>query len=243
MSPWQCPGGTERMDRVCLYTYQWGSISLDIVATTAADSASIPMRDMYDKVIPDIKRNVLSSRMSKIGIHSHALLEPYVVALRKLGLGASARSHYIKVADFVKLCQYYHRIPPEGLSSFSVVTSESPVEVVIKMAENDEASFNTQRSDVVEVPYVPLGGRKESVELAASSNYSPSPHQTLSFISADGRLPYRVRIMRERLLRPHLVITFIHWSLIGHLLAVLTFIHWSLIGCVNLHPLVTYWLC
>lgn len=174
-------GLAEKMDKVCLYTYKWGSITLDIVATTTPDSASIPMRDMYDKVIPDIKRNVLSSRMSKIGVHSHALLEPYVVALRKLGLSASARSHYIKVMDFVRLCQYYHRLPPEGLASFSNVTSESPVEEVLKMAENDAASFGGQQGDA---PYVPLG-RKDSVELGANSNYSTSPHQTLSFISAD----------------------------------------------------------
>ena len=58
------------------------------------------------------------------------------------------------------------------------------------MAENDSVLFDAQRSDVVEVPYVSL--RRNSVELAPGSNYSASPHQTLNFISADGKMPFEV---------------------------------------------------
>ena len=195
--PRQRSGMTEKVDSVCLYAYQWGSITLDVVATSAPDSASIPMRDMYDKVIPDIKRNVLSSRMSKIGVHSHALLEPYVVALRKLGLTASARSHYIKVVDFIKLCQYYHRSPPEGLGCFSNVTSESPVDEVLRMVREDSISLDANHGDAGEVPYVPLGV-KSSGGSAPGSNYSTPSHQMLNFISADGKLSIEVDKEIER---------------------------------------------
>ena len=92
----------------------------------------MPVKNMYEKVIPGLKRNVLSARISKLGIRSLVFVEPYISALKKLGLNVTGSSHYMTIVDFVKICKYFKILAPDSLSHFSFITSDLEVEEVLQ---------------------------------------------------------------------------------------------------------------
>ena len=118
-------------DTVCLYVYHWGTVSLDVI-TRKEEASVIPVKNIYEKVIPGLKRNVLSARISKLGIRSLVFVEPYISALKRLGLNVTGSSHYMTIVDFVKICKYFKIVAPDSLSHFSFITSDLEVEEVLQ---------------------------------------------------------------------------------------------------------------
>ncbi len=93
---------------------------------------------MYQRAIPHLKQNVLSARISKHGIRSAVLSEPYVSTVKKLDLGLTGSSHYITVSDFFTICHYFKQQPPNILMNFRFVNSGISSEDVLEMFNNPE---------------------------------------------------------------------------------------------------------
>lgn len=97
----------------------------------------IPVTNVYGRIVPGITRNAVSNRVPKLGAKTIALPEGQINVLKKLQLPITARSHYLNIRDFVKICTYYKRTPPANLSNFALITSHSnPVDIL--------KSFNSQ---------------------------------------------------------------------------------------------------
>ena len=124
------PGHSQPVDRLDLYAFGWGDFYLDIV--TRRSHSFIPVRNIYEKVIPGLKRNVLSARISKLQVKSEALTEPYISSMKKMGLVVTGASHFVGIADFVKICRYFHVEPPGILTKFGTITSEIDPEAVLR---------------------------------------------------------------------------------------------------------------
>ena len=92
------------------------------------------------RAIPGLKQNVLSARISKLGIRSLVLPEPYVSCLKKLNMGLTGSSHYITINDFVKICTYFKHPPPEDITRFTIVTSTVPTSDVLLLFNNPKTS-------------------------------------------------------------------------------------------------------
>ena len=92
----------------------------------------IPVKNLYEKVIPGLKRNVLSARISKLQVKSEALMEPYVRALKKLGLVVTGASHFVGIVDFIKICNYFKTPPPDNLTKFYTISSEVHPDDVVR---------------------------------------------------------------------------------------------------------------
>ena len=119
------------IDTLCLYAYHWRDISLDVIVRQEQE-ALIPIRNVYENTISSLKRNVLSARLSKLGVRSHILTEPYVSILKKMGLHVTGSSHYVKITDFVKICNYFKATPPENVVKFCFISSQQEVKEVLK---------------------------------------------------------------------------------------------------------------
>ncbi len=100
---------------------------------TKALPTYIPIKNVYQRAIPYLKQNVLSARISKHGIRSAVLSEPYVSTVKKLDLGLTGSSHYITVSDFFTICHYFKYKPPEVLMNFRFVRSSVPTDDVLEM--------------------------------------------------------------------------------------------------------------
>ena len=112
----------------------------------------VPMKTVYGRIVPGLTRNAVSNRVPKIGAKTIALSDAHIAVLKKLQLPITARSHYLTVSDFIKVCQYYGRTPPRNLANFVYITSRhNPAEIL--------KSFNTQ-SPVFPAPSMgaPQGG-------------------------------------------------------------------------------------
>ena len=95
------------------------------------------MTNVYGRIVPGLTRNAVSNRIPKIGAKSIALPEGHISVLKKLQLPITARSHYLSVNDFIKICIYYKQNPPHNLSNFCHINSKSnPVDIL--------KSFNSQ---------------------------------------------------------------------------------------------------
>ena len=139
------------MDSICLYSYHWGHTTVDIITMGNAGTV-IPMKIIYGRIVPGLTRNAVSNRVPKIGAKTIALSEAHIAVLKKLQLPITARSHYLTVPDFIKVCQYYGRTPPRNLSNFACISSQhNPAEVL--------KNFNSQ-NQVFPTPLmgVPPGG-------------------------------------------------------------------------------------
>ena len=89
------------------------------------------MTNVYNRVVPGLTRNAVSNRIPKIGAKSIALPESHINVLKKLQLPITARSHYLTITDFVRLCTYYKQNPPKNLSDFAQINSKSnPVDIL-----------------------------------------------------------------------------------------------------------------
>lgn len=91
----------------------------------------IPIKNVYLKAIPGLKQNVLSARISKLGIRSLVLSEPYVSTVKKLSIGLTGSSHYITVTDFIKICNYFRKPVEAFVSKLDLImSSQSPDDIV-----------------------------------------------------------------------------------------------------------------
>ena len=130
--------GMSPVDTICVYHYHWGTATIDVL--TRIDKATlIPIKNVYNRAIPGLKQNVLSARISKLGIRSLVLPEPYVSCLKKLSMGLTGSSHYITINDFMKICTYFKHPPPEDVLRFTLVTSVVPPNEVLMIFNNPEA--------------------------------------------------------------------------------------------------------
>ncbi len=112
---------------------------LDVLVTNSLPSY-IPVKNVYQRAIPYLKQNVLSARISKHGIRSAVLSEPYVSTVKKLSMGLTGSSHYITISDFFKICRYFKHQPPEKLSNFQFVTSAVSTDDVLEMFNHPESA-------------------------------------------------------------------------------------------------------
>lgn len=99
------------------------------------------MKNIYEKVIPGLKRNVLSARISKLQVKSEALTEPYISALKKLGLVVTGASHFVGIVDFIKICKYFQIQPPDNLTKFYAINSSVNPEDVL-------SSFSAEKTEL-----------------------------------------------------------------------------------------------
>ena len=129
-------GHAQPLDRLDLYAYGWGDFFLDIIARRT--DSFIPVKNIYEKVIPGLKRNVLSARISKLQVKSEALSEPYISAMKKLGLVVTGASHFVGIVDFIKICKYFHVQPPDNLTKFYAVNSEVSPEDVLRTFSSEK---------------------------------------------------------------------------------------------------------
>ena len=132
-------GHSQPLDRLDLYAYGWGDFFLDIISRRS--NCFIPVKNIYEKVIPGLKRNVLSARISKLQVKSEALSEPYISAMKKLGLVVTGASHFVGIVDFIKICKYFHVQPPHNLTKFYAINSEVNPEDVLR-------SFSVEQSEI-----------------------------------------------------------------------------------------------
>jgi len=124
------PSGVSPVDVLCIYKFRWDREYIEVL-TRQKCAPLIPVKNLYLKAIPGLKQNVLSARISKLGIRSLVLPEPYISTVRKLGLGLNGSSHYVTISDFVKICTYFKRQAPALVGKFDFVTSDlSPSEVL-----------------------------------------------------------------------------------------------------------------
>ena len=135
--------GSPPIDTICVYHYQWCDVTIDIL--TRIDKVTlIPIKNVYNRAIPGLKQNVLSARISKLGIRSLVLPEPYVSTLKKLNMGLTGSSHYITISDFVKICTYFRHPPPKNIVKFDFITSAISSEEVVKIF-NDPSNEASQK--------------------------------------------------------------------------------------------------
>lgn len=174
------PPGKPPVNTLTLYTYSYGdTVTLDVISRK--EDSLIPVRNIYENVIPTLKRNVLSARISKLGVRSLALTEPYVSTLKKIGLKVVGSSHYVTILDFIKICKYFKHPPPESLAKFCFITSLMDPEDVVK-------SFSgTGTRSLLSAPHIggskgqsstlsPIGGTHSSLNsLVLSPAQSGSP--------------------------------------------------------------------
>ena len=146
-------GHTQPLDRLDLYAYGWGDFFLDIIARRI--DSLIPVKNIYEKVIPGLKRNVLSARISKLQVKSEALSEPYISAMKKLGLVVTGASHFVGIVDFIKICKYFHVQPPDNLTKFYTINSEVNPEDVLR-------TFSTEQAENRGQSFQPSGGELPS---------------------------------------------------------------------------------
>lgn len=143
-----CVGHAQPLDRLDLYAYGWGDFFLDIIARRT--DSFIPVKNIYEKVIPGLKRNVLSARISKLQVKSEALSEPYISAMKKLGLVVTGASHFVGIVDFIKICKYFHVQPPDNLTKFYAVNSEVNPDDVLR-------TFSSEKTENQALGLLPTG--------------------------------------------------------------------------------------
>ncbi|XP_019852573.1 PREDICTED: uncharacterized protein LOC109582347 isoform X2 [Amphimedon queenslandica] len=118
-------------ETICLYSYHWGSTHVDLITRINGDTL-VPMTNVYNRVVPGLTRNAVSNRIPKIGAKSIALPESHINVLKKLQLPITARSHYLTIVDFIRLCTYYKQKPPRNLSDFAQINSKSNPADILK---------------------------------------------------------------------------------------------------------------
>ena len=131
-------GHSQPVDRLDLYSFGWGDFQLDVVSRHT--HSFIPVKNIYERVIPGLKRNVLSARISKLQVKSEALTEPYITSMKKLGLVVTGASHFVGITDFVKICHYFHVQPPASLAKFCNITSDADPEAILRSFSSEDLS-------------------------------------------------------------------------------------------------------
>lgn len=145
-------------DTLCLYSYHWGPTHIDIITRRSGQSL-VPVKNVYGRVVPGLTRNAISNRIPKIGAKTIALPETHINTLKKLQLPITARSHYLLIEDFIRLCCYYKKTPPSNLSHFITVNaSNNPAEVL--------QLLNSQKPPQ---PPPPLPGTSSALSMVQSS--------------------------------------------------------------------------
>ena len=134
-------------------------------------------------MLPGLKRNVLSARISKLGIRSLALTEPYVSTLKKIGLKVVGSSHYVSILDFIKICRYFKRPPPESLAKFCFITSQMEPEDVVKL-------FSGSGAQTLLTPPRVVGSPGQSSTLSPSIGGSHSYLNSLVQVSSQSGSPF-----------------------------------------------------
>ena len=125
------------MDTLCIYQFACGPEYIDIIARKDL-APLIPIKNVYLKAIPGLKQNVLSARISKLGIRSLVLSEPYVSTVKKLNIGLTGSSHYITVSDFIKICNYFRKPVESFVPKLDLVmSSQSPSEILCMFNDPD----------------------------------------------------------------------------------------------------------
>ena len=121
---------TDVPDTLCLYSYHWGPTHIDIITRRTGQSL-VPVKNVYGRVVPGLTRNAVSNRIPKIGAKTVALPDSHISTLKKLQLPITARSHYLVINDFVRLCCYYKKTPPTNLINFAqIFSSDNPAEIL-----------------------------------------------------------------------------------------------------------------
>lgn len=100
------------------------------------------MKNVYGRIVPGLTRNAVSNRIPKLGAKTIALPEAHINVLKKLQLPITARSHYLAVTDFIRVCMYYKKTPPSNLADFANITSHTNPAEILKV-------FNSQKPTIV----------------------------------------------------------------------------------------------
>lgn len=129
------------MDTLCIYQFKYGKEYIEVI-TRRNLVPLIPIKNVYNKAIPDLKQNVLSARISKLGIRSLVLSEPYVSTVKKLDIGLTGSSHYVTVLDFIKICIYFKAVPDAYISKLDLILSLHPVEDILRLFNNPNSPFS-----------------------------------------------------------------------------------------------------
>ena len=132
------------------------------------------MKNVYGRVVPGLTRNAVSNRIPKIGAKTVALPDPHINTLKKLQLPITARSHYLTVDDFVRLCHYYKKPPPSNLASFTLVSAnDNPAEVLKTFnAQKPSAPHPMMATQPTHQPPPPPNGIKLEASCSQSSEFS-----------------------------------------------------------------------
>lgn len=129
--------GSPPVDTLCIYQFSCGPEYIDIISRKDL-SPLIPIKNVYLKAIPGLKQNVLSARISKLGIRSLVLSEPYVSTVKKLNIGLTGSSHYITVSDFIKICNYFRKPIESFVPKLDLImSSQSPTEILCMFNDPD----------------------------------------------------------------------------------------------------------
>ena len=127
------------MDLLCIYKFRWDHEYIEVL-TRQKCPPLIPVKNLYLKAIPGLKQNVLSARISKLGIRSLVLSEPYISTVKKLNLGLTGSSHYVTISDFVKICTYFKRKAPALVGKFDFVSSDLDPQDVLHLFNDPDTS-------------------------------------------------------------------------------------------------------
>ena len=68
------------------------------------------------------------------------------MAMKKLGVVVTARSHYVTIPDFGTLCEYFSQPPPASLRKLVSITSQSTGEDIFKCLYAQESASPTENS-------------------------------------------------------------------------------------------------
>lgn len=98
------------------------------------------MKNVYGRIVPGLTRNAVSNRIPKIGAKTIALPDTHINTLKKLQLPITARSHYLTIDDFVRLCRYYKKAPPDNLSHFITINANNNPADVLKLLNSQKPS-------------------------------------------------------------------------------------------------------
>lgn len=129
------------VDVLRVYQFKCGKEYIDII-TRLNLAPLVPIKDVYHKAIPDLKQNVLSARISKLGIRSLVLSEPYVSTVKKLNIGLTGSSHYVTIPDFMKICVYFKKTPSDYILKLDLILSSHAVDDVLRMFNDPNSQFS-----------------------------------------------------------------------------------------------------
>lgn len=134
----------------------------------------IPIKNIYERVIPGLKRNVLSARISKLGVKSITFVEPHLTTVKKFGLSVTGSSHYVTVPDFIKVCKYFKLVPPRNMPRLCDFTSRNaPDEILAAFPEQDSSGLaGAARSEGNSLASYPSGSTEDHYLVPPLANRS-----------------------------------------------------------------------